>query len=68
MQAVRQTQSIPTRAITVLLALAALVAGGAVGYTLKPASEIVRTQFVVSSGDQGLTDPGCINVARTRAC
>jgi hypothetical protein len=69
MQATRQLQSFPTRAIGIAFALAALALGGALGYTLKPATVTPGpTHVIVTSGQQPSTSNDCIKVDGHRAC
>ena len=70
MQATRQAQSqpIPTRIVAILFALAALAAGSALGYTLKPVQVVPGpTHVVVASGQTGVQE-GCVRLDSGKGC
>lgn len=68
MQATRQTQPIPTRIVAVLFALAALAAGSALGYTLKPAELVPGPTHVVVTSSQAGAQEGCVTLDSRKGC
>jgi len=69
MQAMRQVQVFPTRAMAIAFALAALPLGGALGYTLKaPTVTDGPTRVIVTSGQQSGAANDCVRVDGHKAC
>jgi hypothetical protein len=69
MQATQQLQSFPTRVIAIAFAVATLALGGALGYTLKPATVTPGpTHVIVTSGQQPGHTNDCVRVDGHKAC